>query len=386
MKVLFVTNSAEQGGATNALINTLPYLKQKSIEPIVTLQYLGFISSFLENNDIQCFPIYNRYDIYPPVKGWEIFKFPYRLIKYRIKEHFAYANLCRIVEKIKPNIIHSNVGTIHIGYKVAKKYHIPHVWHLREYQIEDFGIYPFPSYQSFLNKIHDRQNHCIAVTNDIFKHFNLSSSKDILLYDAVINKSTIRMRHEKKDKFFLFVGRLEEAKGIKELIRAYDDYACHGGLFDLYIAGEEDTPNYINDCQKILHSPSLPRVHFLGFRNDIQEIMYESYAIIVPSKSEGFGFITVEGMFNGSLVLGKNTGGTKEQFDNGYNFCGKEIGIRFYTEKDLTNRLFDVERMQNAEYEDYIKRAQKTVCEYYDIKTQVAKLIDFYNSILKTKN
>lgn len=143
MKILFVTNSAEMGGATNALINLLPYLKQNSIEPFVTLQHLGLVSSLFESYNVKCYPINNRYDIYPPIKGWEIVKFPYRLIKYRIEEFYAYIKLCRVIEKIKPDIRHSNVGTIHIGYKAAKKYQITHVWHMREYQIEDFGIYPF---------------------------------------------------------------------------------------------------------------------------------------------------------------------------------------------------------------------------------------------------
>ena len=38
------------------------------------------------------------------------------------------------IQEVKPNIIHSNVGPIDIGYKAAKKLRIPHVWHIREYQ------------------------------------------------------------------------------------------------------------------------------------------------------------------------------------------------------------------------------------------------------------
>ena len=62
--------------------------------------------------------------------------------------------------------------------------------------------------------------------------------------------------------------------------------------------------------------------------------------LIVPSKCEGFGLVTVEGMLNGSLVVGKDTGGTKEQFDNGKSFCGKEIGLRYNTEKDYENKIY----------------------------------------------
>lgn len=59
------------------------------------------------------------------------------------------------------------------------------------------------------------------------------------------------------------------------------------------------------------------QVVFLGMRKDIYSLMKDAMALIVPSYWEGFGFITTEAMFNGCLVIGRNTSGTKEQFDNG---------------------------------------------------------------------
>ena len=57
--------------------------------------------------------------------------------------------------------------------------------------------------------------------------------------------------------------------------------------------------------------------------------------LIVPSIFEGFGFITAEGMANGCVVLGRNTAGTKEQFDNGVKMTGKEIGVRFIDDNEM---------------------------------------------------
>lgn len=45
--------------------------------------------------------------------------------------------------------------------------------------------------------------------------------------------------------------------------------------------------------------------------------MNRATALIVPSPFEAFGLITAEAMFNKCLVIGKDTAGTKEQFDNG---------------------------------------------------------------------
>ena len=53
-------------------------------------------------------------------------------------------------------------------------------------------------------------------------------------------------------------------------------------------------------------------VKFLGIRKDIYSLMKNAMALVVSSPSEGFGFITVEAMLNGCLVIGRNTAGTKE--------------------------------------------------------------------------
>jgi len=47
-------------------------------------------------------------------------------------------------------------------------------------------------------------------------------------------------------------------------------------------------------------------------RDDVYAIMSRATALIVPSHFEGFGRITAEAMFNGCLVAGYNSAGTRE--------------------------------------------------------------------------
>ena len=129
----------------------------------------------------------------------------------------------------------------------AKKYGIPHVWHIREYQKEDFNMSPFPSMNIFKKRIHDANNHCICITKDIFLHFNMAISKDKIIYDGVIDKGLVQPFNETKKKYILFAGRLEDAKGCKELIKAFNIYAKKSGLYDLLIAGVGNK-KYIEEC------------------------------------------------------------------------------------------------------------------------------------------
>ena len=117
-------------------------------------------------------------------------------------------------------------------------------------------------------------------------------------------------------------------------------------------------------------------------RKDIYDLMYNAKALIVPSRHEGFGFITAEAMFNGCLVIGRNTSGTKEQMDNGLKETGSEIALRFETEDELVNRLKEVEKNDIAYYRDMILRAQQVVLNKYTTEAHAANVISLYKRLL----
>lgn len=384
MKVLYITNSIEMGGASVAIINLLKVLVKNGITPLVTCPIEGSFSKTLKDADIDVRIIGNPLEIYPQIYSWRSYiKYPYSLFCNLLHRHLAYKRLCSCIESFHPDIIHTNVGPIHIGYLAARKYKIPHVWHIREYQKEDFGMKPFPSMQVFLKRIHDENNHCICITRNIFEHFKLIPSKDKVIYDGVIDKQNVPSFNKNKKPYILFAGRLEDAKGIKELLYAYNQYALNDGRYDLYIAGR-GTSKYKNECIDIIDSTIKKRICFLGecTHEKVYSLMYDASVFVVPSRNEGFGFITVEAMFNGTVVIGRDTGGTKEQFDNGRQLLGKEIAFRYDGLKDLVSLLFKCQNLPDNIYEDLVAKSQQVVCKLYDIENQANSIHTFYHSIL----
>ena len=83
-------------------------------------------------------------------------------------------------------------------------------------------------------------------------------------------------------------------------------------------------------------------VDFIGFQTDVSLLEQHAYCVVVPSHSEGFGFVTAESMMNGALVIGNNNTGTKEQFDNGLTFTNKEIGLRYNSVEELAICLIQI--------------------------------------------
>ena len=78
--------------------------------------------------------------------------------------------------------------------------------------------------------------------------------------------------------------------------------------------------------------------------------MSKSKALIVASRSEGFGRMTVESMFNGSMVIGRNSGGTLEVL--------KKMGGILYDGSlyELTKAMCAVHEMSDEEYTTMIQR------------------------------
>lgn len=289
----------------------------------------------------------------------------------------------KLIEEISPDIVHCNVGPISFSAEICAKKQIPHIWHIREYQDKDFGLNFIPSKKAFIKKVSDKNNVAIAITKDIFKYWTLNPNKDKVIYDGVFSQTTELHEFVRKNQF-IFVGRVDKAKGTLEVIEAFREIANENPDLQLIIAGQymPDKNDYAKKCQDYVKENSLDgRILFLGERNDIYDLIASSKALIVASRSEGFGFITVEGMLNKTIVIGKNSGGTKEQFDNGIEWTGKEIGIRYKTKEDLVQAM---RICLTNPYDELRQRAFHVVWNNYSIQKHSAEIEQVYLEKMKS--
>lgn len=280
------------------------------------------------------------------------------------------------------SFIHSNTSVNNIGYIAAKRLNIPHVWHIREYGDRDFKmIVPF-QHKMFVSP----NNYVICITKDILKYKKLTAGKNIRqIYNGIMDVSNFRI-NENNGNYFLYAGKVSELKGIFDLIEGYRIYynsysensANSKDPLPLKVAGEV-VPEIKNDLQEKIKS--LP-IELLGSRDDISDLMYESAAVIVPSKFEGFGRVMPEAMSNGCVVIGRDTGGMKEQFDNGKEMLGREIGLRFENVSQLADKLSEVSGRSKKDYIPMIKDAQNVVGQLYSIESSCKSILNFYNEIL----
>jgi glycosyltransferase involved in cell wall biosynthesis len=200
-------------------------------------------------------------------------------------------------------------------------------------------------------------------------------------YDYVIGS---RFVNKPKDRFFLYVGRIQPTKGLMPLLEAYNIFCktCPV-MVPLHVIGGITDEHFHQQVLHFIEENKLSNsVFFEGQISDVSHWMQKALAIIIPSLSEGFGFCMPEAMFNGCLAIGYNVGGTKEQMDNGLELQGKEIALRYDNITELVEHLKNVASTAPEEYNPYILRAFDTVNLLYSMEHHADQVYLFYQDIL----
>lgn len=391
MKILFVSSSKyTHEGSSKALIHIINQLSKEGVDVKVVLPVKQSLYQYFEEQGINCIvpSKYYRMSIYPWSKTiLDKILFIPRLLGRWLVNNFVTLELIKDIKQCKPDIIHTNDSGTAIGYYVAKYLKIPHIWHIREYGALDINtFYYYPTFSHQLRRYKKNTSYTLCITKDIQRYNKLTNWKNSkVLYDGVLPASDVTYSPTKKP-YFLFASRFEPVKGILPLIDAYAAYCQrHPTPLPLHIAGNGTEPYTKLLTDKIASYHLEDNVTLLGMRSDILSLYKEAKAFIVPSLFEGFGFITAEAMFSGCLVIGNDTAGTKEQFDNGKELTGEEIALRYTTQEQLVQHLIDVTNNPIDYYEPMILRGQSVVKQLYSSEESAKQIYNFYQTILNNQ-
>ncbi|QSP93668.1 glycosyltransferase family 4 protein [Marinobacter salinisoli] len=109
------------------------------------------------------------------------------------------------------------------------------------------------------------------------------------------------------------VGNIRPAKGYEYLIDAALDMASREPKMHFVVVGHQ-RQELFEKLRKRAESSTgkQPNIHWLGFREDIREILLQADVFLLPSVSEGFSISTVEAMMAGTPVVATRSGGPEE--------------------------------------------------------------------------
>jgi len=153
-----------------------------------------------------------------------------------------------------------------------------------------------------------------ATKEDLIRTFGVSPGKVKVVYNAVYNPE---IQETGDANLVLYAGRLSKNKGIDVLLSAFRIVAEKKPFAKLKVLGGTAAlvENYNNQVEELgLGS----RVTFEGSqpgRTVLREFAKARF-VVVPSLSEGFGFVVIEAFSVKTPVIGSNTGGIKEIIRN----------------------------------------------------------------------
>lgn len=387
MRILYILNATDPyGGATKALMHLTDGIIGTDVQVLFILPSDSGIANGLRERGIPYRILDYRMAVYPPTQCFkDVLLFIPRLLGRICLNRRAAKQVALIAREFHADIIHTNTSVNDIGYIASRILHIPHVWHIREYADLYFKLYFYPSRTRYIQQFKSPDSYTICITKDIQQYNGLQDCPTSrVIYDGVLHESQSAFLLP-KHRSFLFAGRLEPGKGIEELLHAYARYSTLTKKpIPLQIAGDTQDEQYKSRLETIVQqSGTEALVTFLGERKDILDLMQCCMALIVPSRAEGFGFVTTEGMFSGALVIGRNTRGTKEQFDNGLALSGQEIALRYNTPDELIDLLCRVTDEGLIPYLTMAKTGQSVAKQLYSVESHVKAVSQFYNDILQ---
>lgn len=167
------------------------------------------------------------------------------------------------------------------------------------------------------------------------------------------------------DIFITMVGRFSKQKDQKTLIKAMEQIDDKSHLF---LVGEGQL---LEEHKKYAENLDLDnKVHFLGFRNDIERILKTSDIVVLSSHWEGFGLAAVEGMAAGKPVIASDVSGLREVVIN--------AGLLFEqgNEKELADIICKL--ISDRKYYELISQKCLNKSKEYDIQNMCEQLLNLY--------
>ena len=172
-----------------------------------------------------------------------------------------------------------------------------------------------------------------------------------------------------------FIGWLLPVKGPMHLLKAMEDVWRDYDDAVLVFIGKGDLDVDLRTAA--LKTGANGRVNFLGWRNDIDEIMPLFDIFVLPSLNEGMGRVLVEAMAAGKPIVASNVGGIPDLVEHDNNGLLVPPG----DEKALAAAIMQL--IDDPEKAKLMGQRGRELCHQFSVEAMVEKIDNLYEDLLK---
>jgi len=360
MKILHVINSLEIGGAEKLIVDLVPCLR--SLVNKVDVLLLNGIDTPLKqklfSDGIHIVSLGIGINIYNPLLSLKLIKYikNYDIVHVHLFPAQYWVALAKILSFSKVKLVTTEHSTNNRRRNI--------------FAFIDIDRFIYKQYSKII---------CISdsVKNNLSTHIDEESSKIITIPNGVNTASYINAKKVSRYKILgkdingpllVQVASFRKAKDQDTVIRAI---AILPKEYHLALVGDGIRKGV---CENLaIELGVADRVHFLGIRNDVPEILHTSDLVVMSSHWEGFGLAAVEGMVSGKPTIASNVAGLSEVVEG--------AGVLFEPGdyKQLSHIIQQL--MSETEFYKDVAYKCKERAMQYDIITMVLQYEKIYLSV-----
>jgi glycosyltransferase involved in cell wall biosynthesis len=344
MKILHIFPSQYLGGSELCAFETIKALESEGIANYVIFPKYG---EFIEQ-------------VAPHLKGYAtIYNFWWMSLKQRsiITRFKILRTYLQTSWKIKKYIFEHKIDLVithtmvlpsgAIGAVMAR---VPHIWYIHEYgDLDHHFVFNYGKKRtlSWINRLTDK---IIVNSKALLSYYKPYFDADKLeqIYYSVNYPVHKPMIHKEKNRLSVcMVGRI--AKGKNQMIALYAlAHLKKENIFPTIVFVGSMDENYLKELIEFSHQAGISeQISFTGLNATPWEYVQQADCVLVCSKNEAFGRVTVEAMKSGKVAIVSNTGAGTELVQNG------KTGFLF--DPDNTEELANImKELWKTDYTGYI--------------------------------
>jgi glycosyltransferase involved in cell wall biosynthesis len=321
MKVCFISHSSSRGGAELSLLELIDALSVRGIECACILPEHGALTELLAQRHVET--------RVTPFKQWVHTR---RSLVGRTRKMVplrhvsATLRIASAIRRMGCDLVYTNTIAIGVGALAAKIVGRPHIWHLREFGYDDHQLlYDFGSPIS-RKLIGQLSSACIANSHAVAHEYrpDLANTALTVIYNSVempplgtTQPADAPWRQRGAIRCVL-LGKFLRGKGQEDAVQAVASLSRTNLPVELLLLGGSADTQYQQHIERLVAQNQLGNhVHILGHSNDPLPLVNTADIVLMCSRREAFGRVTVEGMKLGKPVIGTRSGGTPEILQEG---------------------------------------------------------------------
>jgi glycosyltransferase involved in cell wall biosynthesis len=300
--------------------------------------------------------------------------------KRMLRNSYACIKMVQIAKSV--DAVCTNTICTHLGLVTAMLCNKKHFLFVHEFGEEDHGfkfMIPTPRAYKWLYRYSEK----IVLNSDAVKQKWVKlvkhSNKLELLYNCVHPKLAISLQksHQKPaTPKFLMLGQISEAKGHSMAIEAISALSKKYSTIEMDIIGAKVSEAYYEELQTQIAACNANVTLKQPVANPF--LIFKDYtALLMCSRQEAFGRVTVEALISGLPVIGIKSGGTTEILDHEVN----GLLVNLDDLEDLKNGIEKIMCMDEATYTQMSLNAMQ-INNKFNSEVSRKQLITIFESLI----